>query len=63
MALYFFSYASQKEKTNSFLLVGGREERVKDTLWSLLDLSLVQILVQVAIRKMKFFSMKESNGL
>lgn len=63
MALYFFSYASQKEKTNNFLLVGGREERIKDTMWILLDLSLVQILVQVAIRKMKFFSMKESNGL
>jgi len=60
---YFSTYSIQKEKTNSLLLVGGREDRIEDWMWIQLDLSLVQILVQVAIRKMKFLSVKVNNGL
>jgi len=35
---------------------------IEDLLWSRLELPLVQILVLVAIREMKFFSAEEGNG-
>jgi len=62
MALDFSTYSIQEEKTNNLLLVGGREDSVEDWVWTQFELSLVQILVQVAIRLMKFQSVKVSNG-
>jgi len=51
-----------ERRKNILLSVGGRGAGIEDWMWIQLDPTLVQILVQVAIRLMKFQSVKASNG-
>ena len=57
-----FYRSSTKQLKNIIVLVGNCKVEVEDLKWFKLDLTLVQILVLVAVRFMKFKSMEEGNG-